>query len=255
MPPGSLESVAALLRESMEIVVFSGAGLSADSGIPTFRDGATGLWNQVDPDTVASIHGFRRNPQVVWSWLLELKKLVDDRCPNAGHQALARLEEVCASKFSPTQLTVITQNIDGYHTRAGNQQVLEIHGTIHRLRCQQHCGYAALWEQSAREPFACPRCGAPARPDLVLFGEMLDEEIFAAAEMRSLAADLFFCVGTSFTVQPAALLPLWAKRAGATVVEVNPHPTPLSDAADYSIRSGASPFFSALCAKLEEGLA
>jgi len=135
MPPSSLESVAALLRESMEIVVFSGAGLSADSGIPTFRDGATGMWNQVDPDTVASIQGFRRNPQVVWSWLLELKKLVDDRCPNAGHQALARLEEVCASKFSPTQLTVITQNIDGYHTRAGNQQVLEIHGTIHRLRC------------------------------------------------------------------------------------------------------------------------
>jgi NAD-dependent deacetylase len=246
MHSGSLESVASVVREAKEIVVFSGAGLSADSGIPTFRDGATGLWNKVDPDEVASIEGFLRNPERVWNWLLQLKKLVDERQPNAGHQALARLQEICRAK----QLTVITQNIDGYHSRAGNAPVLEVHGTIHRLRCQQRCGFSADWEQSAAEPFRCPRCGAPVRPDLVLFGEMLDEEVFAAAETCSMTADLFFCVGTSFTVQPAALLPVWAKRAGATVVEVNPHPTSLSGLADYSIRSGASEFFTALSAKL-----
>jgi hypothetical protein len=106
--------------EAREVVVFSGAGLSADSGIPTFRDGATGLWNNVDPDEVASIEGFLRKPRVVWNWLLQLKRLVDERQPNAGHQALARLQEICRAK----QLTVITQNIDGYHSRAGNAPVL-----------------------------------------------------------------------------------------------------------------------------------
>lgn len=248
--PADLESVAAILREAREIVVFSGAGLSADSGIPTFRDGATGLWNNFDPDEVASIEGFLRQPQVVWNWLRQLKNLVDERQPNAGHQAIARLEEICTAK----RLTVITQNIDGYHARAGSAQVLEVHGTIHRLRCHQRCGFVAVWEPSAAaEPFPCPNCGAPARPDLVLFGEMLDEEVFAAAEIRSLNADVFFCVGTSFTVQPAAHLPMWAKSAGATMVEVNPHRTPLSAAADYSVRSGASQFFSALCSTLQQG--
>jgi NAD-dependent deacetylase len=246
MQTASLDPIASMLRAARRIVVFSGAGLSADSGIPTFRDGATGLWNNVDPDEVASIQGFLRNPRRVWSWLLQLKALVDDRYPNPGHLAIAQLERACCAE----RFTVITQNIDGYHGLAGNADVLEVHGTIHRVRCHRHCGYVAGWDQAASEPFACPGCGAPVRPDLVMFGEMLDEEVFAAAQVRSLAADIFFCVGTSFTVQPAAHLPVWAKYSGATVIEVNPHPTPLSDAADYSIRSGASQFFSALCSRL-----
>lgn len=244
----SLQSIASLLREAKDVVVFSGAGLSADSGIPTFRDGATGLWNNVDPDEVASIDGFRRQPRVVWSWLRQLKQLVDDRLPNAGHHAIARLEALCAEQ----RFTVITQNIDGYHTRAGNREVLEVHGTIHRVRCNRRCGYSAVWERSAVEPYPCPQCGAPVRPDLVLFGEALDERVFATAEYRSVYADVFFCVGTSFTVQPAARLPVWAKGAGATVIEVNPHPTPLTEVADFSMRSGASPFFTALCGALEQ---
>ncbi len=242
-----LESIAEIVRAASEVVIFSGAGLSADSGIPTFRDGATGLWNNVDPDEVASIEGFLRNPQRAWSWLLGLRNLIDDRRPNAGHYAIARLEELCVAK----QVTVITQNIDGYHARAGNENVLEVHGTIHRVRCHQHCGFVAGWDESSLDPYACPACGAPVRPDLVMFGEALDEEVFANAQLRSLTADVFFAVGTSFTVQPAARLPLWAKRAGAVVIEVNPHPTPLSEAADYAIRSGASPFFAALCANIE----
>jgi len=113
MPSMSLEAIVSMLDDAQQVVVFSGAGLSADSGIPTFRDGATGLWNNVDPDEVASIDGFLRNPRRVWNWLLQLKNLVDDRRPNAGHQAIARLEAICAAK----QVTVITQNIDGYHAR------------------------------------------------------------------------------------------------------------------------------------------
>ena len=243
-----LETIASLLRKAKEIVVFSGAGLSADSGIPTFRDGATGLWNNVDPDEVASIDGFLRRPQLVWNWLLQLKHLIDECSPNPGHLAIAQLESLCRDK----QLTIITQNIDGYHARAGNAQVLEVHGTIHQVRCHRRCGFRTVWEESAVAPYPCPHCGAPVRPDLVLFGEMLDEEVFAAAEVRSLNADLFFCVGTSFPVQPAARLPLWAKYGGATVVEINPHPTPLSEAADYSLRSGASQFFAALCTLLQD---
>lgn len=240
------EEIASLVRTATEIVVFSGAGLSADSGIPTFRDGATGLWNNVDPDEVASIEGFMRNPRLVWSWLRQLKNLVDDRQPNSGHRAIAQLERIACDK----RLTVVTQNIDGYHSRAGNGEVLEVHGTIHRLRCHERCGFVEEWSEDLREPFPCPQCGAPARPDLVLFGEALDPEVFTAAGRRSARADVFFCVGTSFTVQPAAHLPVWAKASGATVVEINPHLTPLSEVADYSVREGASQFFAALCRTL-----
>lgn len=242
-----LPEIVASLAQAKEIAVFSGAGLSADSGIPTFRDGATGLWNNVDPDEVASVAGFERNPRVVWRWLQQLKRLVDDCQPNPGHLAIARLQALCPEQ----RLTVITQNIDGYHGSAGNDQVLEIHGTIHRVRCHRHCGFSADWDQSTTEPYACPECGALVRPDLVLFGEALNERVFSAAEKRSANADIFFCVGTSFTVQPAAQLPIWAKSFGAVVVDVNPHPTPFSQLADFSIRSGASEFFSALCAALE----
>ncbi len=245
-PAMAHEEIASLVRAAAEIVVFSGAGLSADSGIPTFRDGATGLWNNVDPDEVASIEGFMRNPRLVWNWLRQLKNLVDERQPNPGHRAIAQLERLAGGK----RLTVVTQNIDGYHSRAGNGDVLEVHGTIHRLRCHERCGFAAEWGESLREPFPCPQCGAPARPDLVLFGEALDHGVFSAAGQRSARADVFFCVGTSFTVQPAAHLPVWAKASGAAVVEINPHRTSLSDVADYSIREGASQFFSALCRTL-----
>ncbi|NMQ28632.1 hypothetical protein E4Q23_13240 [Candidatus Accumulibacter phosphatis] len=146
MQSNSLASGASLLRTAKGIVVFSGAGLSADSGIPAFRDGETGLWNTVDPDEVARIEGFPRHPARVWSWLLELKKWVDERQPNAAHQALARLQETCRGK----RLTVITQNIDNYHSRAGNAPVLEVHRTIHhRRRCQQHCGFTTKLKQAA----------------------------------------------------------------------------------------------------------
>ncbi|MCM8596102.1 MAG: NAD-dependent protein deacylase [Candidatus Accumulibacter sp.] len=201
----------------------------------------------MDPDEVASIAGFLRNPQRAWEWLRQFKGLVDDRSPNAGHRALARLEELTAGR----RFTVITQNVDGYHANAGNQRVLEIHGTIHRVRCHLRCGFAECWDPDSSKPFDCPACSAPVHPDLVMFGEMLDEEVFSAAENESLRADAFFSVGTSFTAQPAARPPVWAKSSGARVIEVNPHPTALSGLADFSIRSGALEFFEALCRVIE----
>jgi len=230
------------LKAAKEIVIFTGAGISADSGIPTFRDGATGLWNNIDPNEVASIRGFEDNPERVWKWHAQLKALVDRQAPNSGHRAIAGLEKRLKGK----RFTVITQNIDGYHWQAGNSRVYEVHGTIHRLRCHRHCSFVELWEQSERHPDTCPNCGAPVRPDVVWFGEALNEDLFSFAEAAARNADLLITVGTSASVQPAGGLPLMAKQAGALVVEVNPHETPFSADADYSLRSNAADFFTKL---------
>lgn len=234
------------LGDAAQVVVFSGAGLSADSGIPTFRDGATGLWANVDPDEVVSIGGFERNPEKVWAWHEMMRSLFAKVQPNPGHSGIAEL----AGLLSTARLTVVTQNIDGLHQAAGSQRVLEIHGSALRVRCHRHCGFAAPWPLGQPAPRRCPSCGAPTRPDVVWFGEPLDETVFAQAVDAALEADLFISVGTSAIVQPAASLPMAARQCGALIVEVNPHPTPFSEFADYSIRAGASAFFPALCAML-----
>ena len=230
------------LKAAKEIVIFTGAGISADSGIPTFRDGATGLWNNIDPNEVASIRGFEDNPERVWKWHAQLKALVDRHAPNSGHRAIAGLEK----RLKRKRFTVITQNIDGYHGQAGNSRVYEVHGSIHRLRCHRHCSFVELWEQAEQHPDTCPSCGAPVRPDVVWFGEALNEDLFSFAEAAARNADLLITVGTSASVQPAGGLPLVAKLAGALVVEVNPHETPFSADADYSLRSNAADFFTKL---------
>jgi NAD-dependent deacetylase len=140
---------------------------------------------------------------------------------------------------------VITQNIDGYHARAGNENVLEVHGSIHQVRCHHRCGFAADWPREAVEPFACPACGAPVRPDLVMFGETLDEAVFATAERSQPRRPTSSSASAPRSPCNRPLACRYGRKAaGALVVEVNPHPTPLSDAADHSIRSGASQFFS-----------
>ena len=241
------------LREALlhatEVVVFSGAGLSADSGIPTFRDGATGLWANIDPDEVVSVAGFERNPGKVWAWHETMRALFAEVSPNAGHRGIAEL----AALLPMAQLTVITQNIDGLHQVAGSTRVLEVHGSALRVRCHHHCGFVALWPLGEPAPRQCPSCGARVRPDVVWFGEPLDDGVFSDAVDSSLGADVFISVGTSAIIQPAASLPMAAKESGALIVEVNPHPTPFSEFADYSVRSGASEFFPALCARLLQG--
>jgi NAD-dependent deacetylase len=230
------------IQSAEEIVVFTGAGISADSGIPTFRDGATGLWNNIDPDEVASIRGFEVEPERVWAWHAQLKALVDSCQPNSGHFSISEFE----TRLSDKRITVITQNIDGYHRSAGSSRVYEIHGSIHRLRCHRNCSYFATWEQSDHHPVVCPNCGAQARPDVVWFGEALNEDLLGFAEAAARNADVFIAVGTSASVHPAAGLPIMAKLAGALVIEVNPHVTAFSEHADYFIRLNAGQFFTAV---------
>lgn len=234
------------LLQATEVVVFSGAGLSADSGIPTFRDGATGLWANVDPDEVVSIEGFERNPAKVWDWHETMRALFAEVLPNAGHRGIVEL----AALLPKARLTVITQNIDGLHQVAGSTRVFEIHGSALRVRCHHHCGFVAPWPLGEPAPRQCPVCGARVRPDVVWFGEPLDDAVFSRAVESSLGADVFISVGTSAIIQPAASLPMAARRSGALIVEVNPHATPFSEFADHSVRAGASAFFPALCAML-----
>ena len=242
----TIAAIVAALRRARRVVVFTGAGLSADSGIPTFRDGATGLWAGVDPDEVASVDGFDRNPDKVWDWHEAMRALFAKAEPNAGHHGIAEL----ARRLPEALVTVITQNIDGLHQAVGSRRVLEIHGSVQRVRCHKDCGYRETWHIDAVIARRCPSCGAPTRPDVVWFGEALDDDVFANAIDASLEADVFISVGTSAIVQPAASLPMAAKQNGALIVEVNPHATPFSPFADHSVRAGASVFFAALTAQL-----
>lgn len=234
------------LRTAKRIVFLTGAGLSAESGIPTFRDSNNSLWSNVDPMAVASIDGFNRNPERVWAWHEEMRRLFSDAGPNAGHEAIAQLEML----LQPAKIEVITQNIDGFHQDAGSSWVLEIHGTTKRIRCHRKCGFISLWEDDA--PQQCPVCSGPVRPDVVWFGEGLDEMLFNLAQDSAEAADVFFAVGTSGVVQPAASLTTLAKNSGAMVIEVNPGETAQSMIADYSVRASASDFFQSLCTAVKK---
>ncbi len=243
--PEAASQIAQTIGQPREIVIFTGAGLSVDSGIPTFRDGATGLWVDVDPMEVASIEGFERDPEKVWAWHETMRQRFDSARPNPGHLAIAQLE----SLLPDTRITVVTQNIDGLHQDAGSSNVLEIHGSARRLRCQLRCGFSIPWLPGKLSAHTCPKCEALLRPDVVWFGEMLDPSFDHALD-AAIRANVLFTVGTSSVVQPAAQIPLAAIDAGATVIEINPHTTPLTRLAYESIRSGASAFFPALCTAL-----
>ncbi len=237
--------IAQTIGQPREIVIFTGAGLSADSGIPTFRDGETGLWVDVDPMEVASIEGFERDPEKVWAWHEEMRQRFDSARPNPGHLAIAQLELL----LPDTCITVVTQNIDGLHQDAGSTNVLEIHGSARRLRCHLRCGFSVAWLPGKLRAHTCPKCEALLRPDVVWFGEGLDPGFDQALDAAD-RTNVLFAVGTSSSVQPAAQIPLVAIDAGATVIEVNLHATPLSRLAYESIRFGASEFFPALCKAL-----
>lgn len=220
------------VRGAEHIVVLTGAGVSAESGIPTFREAQTGLWAKFDPEDIATPYAFKRNPQLVWEWYAWRRELLDDKEPNAGHYALAQMERL-ANRF-----TLITQNVDGLHQVAGNKHPIELHGNITRYKCfDRHHPIADL---GGGNPPRCPRCGSFVRPDVVWFGEGLSETQLTEAFNASEACQVFFSIGTSALVYPAAWLPEAAVQAGAVLVEINPERTPLSRYADYLLsgRSG-----------------
>jgi len=238
------EELISRLRSARSVAVLTGAGISAESGVPTFRDAQTGLWAKYSPEELATPEAFRRNPKLVWEWYAWRRQRVGSVKPNAGHVALVRLEELVP------EFTLITQNVDGLHQKAGSRHVLELHGNIRRSKCFDEDVVVEGWEDSKEVPPRCPRCGGLIRPDIVWFGEALPERIFAEAEQASAKCDVFFSIGTSSLVYPAAGLAYSALSGGALVVEINPGATSLSTEASYSFREAAGKFLPELVRKI-----
>ncbi len=221
------EALLTALHAAQHVAVLTGAGISAESGIPTFREAQTGLWAQYDPQELATPQAFQRNPRLVWEWYSWRRELVAQAEPNPGHLALAALE-----KYVP-QFTLITQNVDGLHERAGSQAIIELHGNITRTKCAEDGRLIPTWPPTDEIPPRCPHCGGRLRPDVVWFGESLPYDSLATAVAAAQTCDLFLSIGTSSLVQPAASLPLEAMLANAITVEINPQPTPLTARFDY----------------------
>ena len=213
------------LRAAQRIVALTGAGISAESGLATFRDAQTGLWSKFKPEELATADAFRRNPKLVSEWYAWRRGQALKAEPNAGHRALAEME-----KHAP-EFLLVTQNVDGLHARAGSKRLLELHGNIHRFRCFEN---TCATDQFDIEHGRCRSCGGNLRPDVVWFGEMLPVAAIEAATNAAEMCDVFFSIGTSSVVYPAADLWRRAKDCAAIVVEINRDPTPLSPLADYS---------------------
>ncbi len=236
----------AKLASARAVAALTGAGISAESGVPTFR-GNEGLWKKFKPEELANFDAFIRNPDLVWEWYAYRKRLIAEVKPNAGHYALAEME-----KLFP-EFSLITQNIDNLHQRAGNSRVYELHGNIERNYCIE-CGRRYRNEELISVTTApwCSNCNGLIRPDVVWFGELLPADQWNSSERAARGADVFFSIGTSGIVYPAASLPIIAKESGAYLVEVNPERTPLSDRADEVLLGIAGEFLPALVDGLKE---
>jgi NAD-dependent deacetylase len=241
-PPRDLISA---LRSSSETVVLTGSGISAESGVPTFREAQTGLWERFDPQELATPEAFERNPGLVWDWYAWRRKLVAQAAPNPGHVALAEMQDL------EQNFTLVTQNVDGLHQRAGSLDVIELHGNILRTRCSVE-GVEVDEQEDSGSPPVCPSCGAPLRRGVVWFGEMLPPGALDAASQAARGADVFLSVGTSSLVYPAAALPHEALASGATLVEINPEETPLTRHVDYALRGPAGDVLPRLIRELSE---
>lgn len=227
----AIEQAVGILKGAKTLVGLTGAGVSAESGLPTFR-GEDGLWKTYRAEDIATPESFARDPRLVWEWYNWRRGLFKSCSPNPAHEAFARLEQ------GPFDFTLVTQNIDGLHSLAGSRTVLEVHGSIWRIRCDS-CGHIEHNETVPMpEPPYCD-CGGVLRPDVVWFGESLDSEIIAAVMAALARADAMIVAGTSSVVYPAASFALYAKQAGAKIIEVNLEPTPLTAQADVSIMGKA----------------
>jgi NAD-dependent deacetylase len=234
------EGLLVTMRNARSVTVLTGSGISAESGVPTFREAQTGLWARFNPEELATPEAYKRDPRLVWEWYSWRRELVNNAAPNPGHVALAELERNVPS------FALITQNVDGLHRQAGSQNVVELHGNIRRSKCSREEVLVEPREDDAGIPPSCPRCGAFLRPDVVWFGEMLPSNALAEAFDAARTCDLFLSVGTSSLVQPAASLPFEALRSGTMVVEVNPNDTPLTGHAEYVLHGRAGEVLPAL---------
>ncbi len=231
----TFQQAAKLIRSAKNAVILSGAGLSTPSGIPDFRSAGSGLWTRYLPMEVASLSTFRRNPELFFQWLRPLASHMLTASPNPAHLAIAKLEKAGFIQ------TIITQNIDGLHTRAGAQHVLEIHGTLNTLTCTD-C-FLQISSEKVLRPYLekgtiphCPNCGMVLKPDIILFEEQLPVRTWLKAEEASKTCDLMLVVGSSLEVLPSAKLPVTAVQNGAHLILVNRTPTYIDVRADFIIR-------------------
>jgi NAD-dependent deacetylase len=242
------------LRAAKQLVVLTGAGVSKESGVPTFRDAMDGLWAMFDPQQLATPDAFRRNPKLVWDWYEYRREMVNRVAPNPGHYALAELEQLIP------EVIAITQNVDGFHQQAGSRDVIELHGNIVHHKCFDNCqGWPTLinlaqltYDKDAGPP-ACPHCGAYVRPNVVWFTEVLPPAALERASALSQTCDVMLVVGTSGIVQPAAQLPYVAKRWGeAYLIDVNPVQDEITPMADLFLQGPSGVILPQVVAKLRE---
>ncbi|MHB8545444.1 MAG: SIR2 family NAD-dependent protein deacylase [Nitrosotalea sp.] len=225
------DAISDKLRRAEKIVFVTGAGISQESGIPTFR-GKDGFWRKYDPMKLATIDAFYEDPKLVWEWYEERRKNILDANPNPGHVAIAELEK-------HKQISVLTQNIDGLHQRAGSSSVYELHGSIITIKCTVCDFKDKITSGFSQLPPLC-KCGNMLRPDVVWFGEALPQNVWESAMEEASSCDVMVVVGTSLAVSPANLLPVYAKQNGATMVEVNIDQTPMSSSMYLSLRTSAA---------------
>ena len=240
LPAGLLDA----LRQAGRVVFLTGSGVSAESGVPTFRDALTGLWARFQPAELATPEAFQQDPQLVWDWYRERRRQVAAVAPNPAHHAIAALE----ARLPETLL--VTQNVDGLHQRAGSVDAVEFHGNLFSNRCRA-CGHAAPQpDPELPAPPPCPDCGELMGPGVVWFGEAIPATAMERAWRGAGEADMLLAIGTSGLVTPAAALPEVARRGGALVVEINLHATPLSAEADFVVTGPAALSLPALVAAL-----
>ena len=239
-----IDAAAEKIAGAKNLVVTTGAGMSKESGIPTFRDAPSSLWANYNPEDLATEAGFKKDPPLVWNWYVERRNQISQKSPHAGHYAVAEMEPLFES------FTVITQNIDDLHRKAGSKNLIEVHGNIFRFKCFDNHHPVDHLPDTKETPPRCD-CGSYIRPDVVWFGEMLREDDLDRAFGALSNCEVILVVGTSGLVYPAAGFPGVAKSYGAYVVEVNPEETPITDIADVFVKGPAGETLPAIVERLK----
>ncbi len=239
------EEIISEIKKSKNVVALTGSGVSAESGIPTFR-GKNGLWKNFRAEELATPHAFSQNPKLVWEWYDWRRGIIAPVKPNPAHKVLALWEKEFPEFY------LITQNIDGLHQKAGSKRIIELHGNIWQVKCTQEGTVSFNFEVPLKEiPPICPNCQSLLRPNVVWFGESLDQSKLNQAIRLSTECDIMFVIGTSAVVQPAASLPYFALREGAVVIEINIEPTPLTSQVNYFLQGKAGEILPELNGKIK----
>jgi NAD-dependent deacetylase len=234
------EELIRFLRKAERVAALTGAGVSQESGLHTFRDAQTGLWAQYKPTDLASPEAFERDPKLVWDWYAWRREAIKGVRPNPGHYALVDI-----ARHIP-DFSLITQNVDGLHRMAGSPRIIELHGNLQRVKCSSCGQQAEAWEEADGDVPRCESCGGMLRPDVVWFGESLPRAELEAAVEAARSCHVFFSIGTSGLVQPAAALAYAARNRGAVLVEINAEPTPLTEKVDFAIHGKSGEILPAL---------